>query len=151
MRRREQPWFAKAMEAASRPTPTDDQMQAAMKTLMPFFFADPANIANHEADFRATTMSAVAKQGQSDSQRDKMFDLRDRLTQVTAPALIVVGSDDSVCSPFAARRLHLALPNSKLLLIENAGHFPWLEQPERFFTDVPMFLQALKASDRRGP
>ncbi len=73
-----------------------------------------------------------------------LFDLRDPLKQVRAPALIVVGDDDFVCSPFAAKRLHLCLPNSKLLLIEGAGHFPWLEQPDVFFRDVPAFLQAIQ-------
>ena len=43
----------------------------------------------------------------------------------------------------SAKRVHLCLPNSKLLLIENAGHFPWPEQPDASFSDVPVFLQAL--------
>jgi pimeloyl-ACP methyl ester carboxylesterase len=37
----------------------------------------------------------------------------------------------------------LSLPDSKLLLIEGAGHFPWLEQPEVFNAQVPSFLASL--------
>lgn len=77
------------------------------------------------------------------------FDLSDRLGRVKAPALIAVGSDDCFCSPFQAKRLHLWLPNSKLLLIENAGHFPWMEQPEVFFEDVPAFLKSPSGSNRQ--
>jgi len=146
-RRQDQPWFPAALKALQQKTfDSDEDMKAAIKTMMPFYWADPTKIANYGADFEATSMSAVARRGQADSHRWP-FDLRDRLTQVKAPALIVVGSDDFICSPFAAQRLHLWLSHSKLLLIENAGHFPWLEQPERFFSDVPAFLQALNVAD----
>ena len=39
--------------------------------------------------------------------------------------------------------MHLNLPNSKLLVIEKCGHFPWLEQPKAFFEEVPAYLEAL--------
>jgi len=71
------------------------------------------------------------------------FDLRDRLKTIKTPALIVVGDDDFICSVEAARRLHLALPNSKLLVIERCGHFPWMEQPAAFEAHVTEFLTAL--------
>ena len=113
--------------------------------MMPLYWADPAKIANFAEDFEATRISLEGVRGQVDSHRFP-FDLRDRLKVVTAPALIVVGREDVFCSTFEAKRLHLSLPNSKLLLVENAGHFPWLEQPEAFFRDVPAFLKALDAS-----
>jgi len=34
---------------------------------------------------------------------------------------------------------------SKLLLVEDCGHFPWLERREKFLEDVPAFLEALGA------
>jgi pimeloyl-ACP methyl ester carboxylesterase len=37
----------------------------------------------------------------------------------------------------------LCLANSKLLLIEDCGHFPWIEQAEELNALVPKFLQAL--------
>ena len=57
--------------------------------------------------------------------------------------LLLAGDDDFISSPEAATRLHLALPNSKLLLIEHCGHFPWMEQPKEFGARVPEFLAAL--------
>lgn len=56
---------------------------------------------------------------------------------------IVVESDDFVCSPVQAQRLHLGIQCSKLLLIEEAGHFLWIEQPEAFFSGTRKFLPAL--------
>jgi pimeloyl-ACP methyl ester carboxylesterase len=71
------------------------------------------------------------------------FDLTGQLKKVTAPALIVAGDKDAFCPPAAARELHLCLPNSKLLLVEDCGHFMWLEQADEFNAQVPKFLQAL--------
>ena len=79
------------------------------------------------------------------------MDLRPRLALVRAPALIVVGDRDLVASPKAAARLHLGLAGSKLLLVEDAGHFPWLEQPAAFFGNVGDFLDALGVRARQAP
>lgn len=158
--RQDRPWFAEAVKALQQlefdalggevvnpSVASDEGLKAVIKTIMPFYWSDPAKIAPHEEDFEATSMSATAFRGDKDSHRFP-FDLRDRLKRLTAPALIVVGDDDFICSPFAAQRLHLCLPNSKLLLIENAGHFPWLEQSDVFFSDVPVFLKALNSVER---
>jgi proline iminopeptidase len=158
-RRRDQPWFAEAMKAiqqgvfsergffSGETVKSDEDLIAQVKASTPLYWSDPANIAPHAADFEAGSMSATAFRGSIDSHR-LPFDLREPLQRVTAPALIVVGDDDFICSPFAAKRLHLCLPNSKLLVIEKAGHFPWLEQPEAFFSDVPAFLEALRSAPR---
>ncbi|MFL9454216.1 alpha/beta fold hydrolase [Tolypothrix bouteillei VB521301_2] len=61
----------------------------------------------------------------------------------TRPTLIVVGSHDFICSPLHAHRLHMGIANSKLILIEKAGHFPWLEQSEWFFNKVKEGLVAV--------
>jgi len=37
----------------------------------------------------------------------------------------------------------LSLPNSKLLLMEDCGHFVWLEQAEEFNAQAPKFLETL--------
>jgi proline iminopeptidase len=142
MRRQGQPWFADAVKALKAPAATDAEMAANVRTFLPLYWSDPSRIARHRPHFEATTMSVEAATGQVASRRYP-FDLRSQLRQVTAPALIVVGDDDFICSPAAARQLHLSLPDSKLLLIEGAGHFPWLEQPEVFNAQVPSFLASL--------
>ena len=76
------------------------------------------------------------------SNRNK-YDLRDELGKVDAPCVLVYGYDDFPVTPGAGLRLHLALSNSKLILIEDCGHFYWLEQPEVFDTLVPRALRAL--------
>ena len=59
-----------------------------------------------------------------------------RLGEIRAPTLIVVGRDDVVTPPAQAERLHHAIPNSELVVLEHSGHLPYLEEPEAFFRIV---------------
>lgn len=141
-RRKGQPWYDDARKAQREMARTDQELATKLKRMMPLYLADPRTAERYQKDFAATSFSAAAFQGRIASKR-MPFDLTGQLGRVHAPALIVVGSDDAFCSPAAATRIHLGLPNSKLLLIEQAGHFPWLEQPEVFQAWVPPFLRAL--------
>jgi proline iminopeptidase len=141
-RRKDEPWFAEVAKGMPEHFQSDADMKEKIKAFLPLYWSNPEKAAKHRDVFEAVSMSAEAWSGLRESKRFP-FDLTGRLARVKAPALIVVGDDDFICSPLAAKRLHLCLPNSKLLLIEKCGHFPWLEQPQIFFADVPVFLRAL--------
>jgi pimeloyl-ACP methyl ester carboxylesterase len=81
-------------------------------------------------------------QGSAYSHQAK-YDFISHLGNIQAPTLIVVGVSDVVCSLTQAERLHGGIANSKLLVIEKAGHFPWLEAPQAFFAGVRTFLPIL--------
>lgn len=67
------------------------------------------------------------------------WDWRGRTASLTMPALVVHGRQDPL--PLAsAEELAAALPNSHLVVIEGAGHYPHAEQPEAFFPAVEKFL-----------
>jgi proline iminopeptidase len=139
-RRKDEPWFAEAQKVVSAGSPKNDQeMAEGMEKILPAYWADWRRIEKHKEHFAATSMSVEARRGQEASKR-MPFDLTGRLKKVTAPALIVAGDKDAFCPPAAARELHLCLPNSKLLLIEDCGHFMWLEQAEDFNDQVAKFL-----------
>jgi len=143
-RRKDEPWFGEAIKAFQTEFTSDEQLKTEFAKMLPLYWSDPNKIANHQEDFQAISWSAEAWRAQRESRRFP-FDLTGQLKQVKAPALIVF-SDDDIFPPESAKRLHLCLPNSKLLLIEKAGHFPWLEQPDTFFADVPEFLRALNSA-----
>ncbi len=66
-------------------------------------------------------------------------DYRPALQKVNAPALVIHGADD-LQSEAASRLYSDALPNARFAVIENAGHFAFQEQPERFAQLVGDFL-----------
>ncbi len=68
------------------------------------------------------------------------LDLRPGLEKVKAPVLVLHGKQDPLES---AEEVHETFPGSKLEWIENAGHFPWIEQPDRVYAVLGEFLRGL--------
>jgi pimeloyl-ACP methyl ester carboxylesterase len=71
------------------------------------------------------------------------FDVRDRLHEVQAPALVLVGDRDELTPPFLAERLAAGLPNAELVILRGAGHLPMVEQPRQVADAVQRFLDGL--------
>ena len=65
------------------------------------------------------------------------------LSQISAPTLILVGVEDAITPVADSEKMHRAIPNSRLIVLENAGHVSNLERTERF-NDA--FLEFLRAS-----
>lgn len=62
---------------------------------------------------------------------------------VTVPTLVIVGAEDRLTPPSAARRLAAGIPGARLAVIDGAGHLPNLEKPHVFNTLLLDFLLAL--------
>ena len=68
------------------------------------------------------------------------WDLSGELGHVALPALVVHGEADAV--PFASSAAFAAaIPGARLWVMPEVGHFPWLEAPVPFFTQVNAFLR----------
>ena len=67
-------------------------------------------------------------------------DLADRLDDVQAPTLVIVGEEDVDDMQVLAKRLANEIPRSKLAAIPGAAHVPSLEQPAAFDQLVLEFL-----------
>lgn len=76
--------------------------------------------------------AAVASLGQSDT--------RPLLPRIKVPTLVIVGEEDIILPVAESRALHDGIPNSTLVVIENAGHFPMLERPQEFNRVLHTFL-----------
>ncbi|MET9494053.1 alpha/beta fold hydrolase [Streptomyces sp. NPDC006552] len=59
-------------------------------------------------------------------------DYRDSLAAARVPALVVVGADDAYTPVSQAESIARLVPDATLAIIEQAGHLPGAEQPERF-------------------
>jgi pimeloyl-ACP methyl ester carboxylesterase len=70
------------------------------------------------------------------------FDLRPRLARIAAPTLIVSGERDPSGGAAAGQELAELIPDARQVVLEGIGHFPWIEAPERFRSEVSAFLRA---------
>ena len=87
-----------------------------------------------------------------DSFSDRMFwsvvpqmmtlDLRTGLEKVAAPVVVIHGKQDPLES---AEEVHKTFPGSKLVMLDGAGHFPWLEQPDAFYAELGSFLASVES------
>jgi pimeloyl-ACP methyl ester carboxylesterase len=70
------------------------------------------------------------------------FDVVDELARIDRPTLVCVGDLDPVTPIDAAREIADALPPGigQLCVIEGAGHFPWMDAPERYWPVIEEFV-----------
>ena len=67
-----------------------------------------------------------------------------KLNDIKVPALILVGSEDRITPPEAAKFMHEKIKGSTLHIIEHAGHLSNLEQPTEFNDHMKKFLLSIK-------
>ncbi len=68
------------------------------------------------------------------------YDLRPGLPGISAPTLLIVGTKDATVPGIKA--INAAIPGSKLVELEGAGHLSNLEQPGNFTGALQQFLSA---------
>jgi proline iminopeptidase len=80
----------------------------------------------------------------------RTFDVVDELRHITSPTLVCVGELDAVTPVAASVEIAEALRDGvgRLEVIDGAGHFPWLDAPDRYFSTVRAFLAAAGGSSR---
>ena len=63
------------------------------------------------------------------------------LAKITVPALIMVGAEDAITPVADSEKMHAAIPGSRLVVIENAGHVSNVERTEQFNDALLSFLK----------
>lgn len=107
------------------------------RTIYRAWFADPSL----GELFRPPVATSATGAAVAARLRREGYDWRDRVRAVAAPSLVIHGADDAL-PPSAAEALAALIPGSRLELVPGAGHMPFWEAPERFFTLVNEFLPA---------
>jgi pimeloyl-ACP methyl ester carboxylesterase len=74
------------------------------------------------------------------------LDFRSRLAEVRAPTLVMVGRHDPQCPISCSQELARGIPNAQLVVFEQSGHSPFLEEPEEFLQTLQAFLEPVSES-----
>jgi proline iminopeptidase len=69
-------------------------------------------------------------------------DLTSELGRINAPTLVIAGEQDFVCGPASARELVDGIPDARLVLLADSGHWVFFEQSEQFAAAVASFLSS---------
>lgn len=120
---------------------TQEDMAKLMSMQMPFHFASVESDAYRrymsEADRAVYAPEVLAYVAQHEYE----IEYEDQLGQVRRPTLIISGEFDRTCTPRAARDLRAGIPGSELVILPNAGHMSYIENPEGYFGAVRGFFQ----------
>ncbi len=74
---------------------------------------------------------------------DDTFDVMRRVKEISIPTLAICGDEDNLTPVKYHEYLRDHMPNCKLEVIERAGHWTYIEQPEAFNCAVRSFLDSL--------
>lgn len=72
----------------------------------------------------------------------RQTDLRPRLHEIEMPVLGIYGKKDRIVDPKQHDVLKLYLPHSQTEWFEDSGHFPMMDEPERFHESIRDFLRS---------
>jgi proline iminopeptidase len=126
----------------AEPTPSDAALKETAAVIMPLYFkhfdSEQAKAIGENTHFSA------AASNHAFSACIPSFNVLPRLSEITVPTLVIAGRDDWITPPReGAERIHAALPNSELVIFEDSGHFPFIEEQEHFLNVVGEWIAHL--------
>ena len=124
-----------------RPFVDDTDMLETLQALLPLYFhrPDPALLAALGASMQGSAQaSAAGGRCMAD------YDVRADLARIAVPTLVLAGRHDFVMpADVTAEPLAAAVPGAELVVFEDSGHFPFIEENEAFLRVVRRFLGSL--------
>ena len=105
-------------------------------------YADPQKVAPEVIDrYFELTLRSGNRQAFVDKLNTPVTPFsREKVMEIQQPTLILWGAEDRLIPLEVAQQFHKDLPNSTLVVIDNLGHVPMEEDPERSIEPVLQFL-----------
>ncbi len=106
-----------------------------------------ASIARVEPELRARLMASHRRIGPKSQHHDlallRRFDVSARIGELRTPLLLIRGVTDVIHQRDGEAVIHAAVPGSRYVRLESAGHFPALENPAAYNRLVEEFVAGL--------
>ena len=114
--------------------PRDDaEMEAGMSALLPAYFHRPERV--DLAAVKAGTIFRAAAMVRGFEVLASWSSV-DRLGHIDVPTLVVAGRHDVITSFPQAHRIASRIPGATVVIFDESGHFPWIEEPDRFWSTL---------------
>jgi pimeloyl-ACP methyl ester carboxylesterase len=142
--RRDEPWYADAVEALEAEQAgafaDDAELARLVQREMPFYFTRYDDTARAFLDDIHEPYNADALRT-FNTTIFPTFDHRGDLPRIEASTLVLVGADDFLCGPAAGDEIAALVPDARTVTVPGVGHFVHVEAPEAFREEVLSFLQ----------
>ncbi len=138
-RRKGKPYFEKGYAVYLGTDTTHYSSSETMKLIFPFYFHNEKNIpkflalSGGELSEKVEKSTAISKFGSENLFPD--------LKKIIVPTLVLVGDDDFICDKISqSDRIAKNIPHASEIVIKDAGHFSWIEQPAQFFASLQKWI-----------
>jgi hypothetical protein len=102
------------------------------------------------AKIRDVTNWFYPRDGRTDWHRvAKRLDYAPCLARIGVPSLILCGRHDPQFPPTCSEELAREIHGAELVFFERSGHYPFIEEPEAFWSAVASFLTAPRATNKQ--
>ena len=141
---KDQPWYEASFAALQKEWAgeyeTDEDMGKLWAEEMKFYFKrfDARAEAYHKRT-KDLPLRIMPLKVFNDKEAGSM-DLRPSLKQISVPTLVIVGRHDFITNVAMAEEMVKHIPNSRLEVFEESGHFAVVEEPEKFHQVVKEFM-----------
>lgn len=141
-----EPWFEKSFAALKAEWAgeykTGEDMSRLWSEEMKFYFKkfDPRAQAYHERT-RDLPIGIAPLKTFNDREAPTM-DLRPYLKKITVPTLVIVGRHDFITNVAMAEEMVRHIPNARLEIFEDSGHYAFVEEPEKFYRVIKEFVES---------
>jgi proline iminopeptidase len=135
---------AAAEGAPPNDTRDDDAFKHSFMSALPRYFRSfNPDVAMRVGGGMRFTAAAAAHAAASMLPR---YDVSARLGEIKVPTLVLAGAHDAVTPRAAADALVAGIAGAELVVFEESGHFPFIEEQPRFLEVVRAFLNKLDAA-----
>ena len=125
------------MPAFATPIETQDDLLAFFEVLAPYYL--PHSPADRTGSLLADLI--FRREGAAGGDRALAdWDVSARLGEVAVPTLVIAGADDFLFPPAVTHALGDALPHAEVVVLDGAGHLPFVEQQDAFLHAVRSFV-----------
>jgi proline iminopeptidase len=142
-----EPWYADALSTMSREASSEEAAKADLDAIMAFYFA---HVGSEMQAFRQQMAPFRMNLAPAHAFNIETLDMRPQLSGIRAPTLVLVGTDDWICTVPMAEVLATRIPGAQLVVFQDCGHFPWLEAREQFHSAIRDFVRATALTHRGG-
>lgn len=141
---KDQPWYAESFAALEKEWAgeytSDAEMAALWAQEMKFYFkhfnarAEAYHQRTEHLPVRIAPLKAF------NENEVPTMDLRPRLKDIRVPTLVIVGRHDFITNVAMAEEMVKHIPDARLEIFEDSGHFVLVEEPEKFNRVVRQFV-----------
>jgi len=140
-----EPWYEESLAALKKEWAgeyeTDEDMGRLWQSEKKFYLREFNERAQAYCERTKDSLIKVAPLRVFNEKEAPTFDLRPQLKKIKAATLVIVGRHDFITNVAMAEEMVRQIPNARMEIFENSGHYGFVEEPDKFYRVVKAFVE----------